>query len=333
MARVVTVQSIMQQARQRVDAALSNDPPDSDLLAMLNQAFPRYYDLLVEAYGQDYFFSSVNIVTVGGQADYALASLIPDFYKLRFIDLQWSLNGAKVPIEPYNEALRDAYSFGSAQYVPGGATLTVSYTPTCPTLAQYASLAVTAPDGVNQLVFTASQPGTWGLGVSVQIVPGSGALSVTNNGLAVTVTLASGGSTGSAIVAAVNAAVATILTASDPYGAETFTAAQAATNLSGTVSYDFINGWERLLIVDCALQIMQRVERDGSILVAELNKLIADVRALSATRDSGACVELKDYEAERTLWPWAPPFLRGFTYRLQGGNLHLLPMLAGQGVA
>jgi hypothetical protein len=331
--RIIDVASLVAQARQETDTVGSRNPPDSDLLGFCNREMPSWFDIITEAYSQDYNFTTATILTVAGVADYALPVSI---YKLRFADLQFGPNGAKIPLQPYNEALRDSYSFGQPQYIQGGQTITLSYTPTCPVLQQYASLTFNSADGIDGIVFTAKAAGSAGLNVSIQFTTGAGGATTVTIGstpYAVVVNLKTGGDTIQNVLAAlaasaaakqvVNAAALTLVQT------DSFTAAMAQTNLGGTVSWDFVGGWESLIIAGMAMRICRRLDRDYSGFIGEYTQKLADIKAMAVTRDSGSSMEMKDYESERSMLPFAPPFMRTYLYRLQGNNLHLISTMLG----
>lgn len=63
----------------------------------------------------------------------------------------------------------------------------------------------------------------------------------------------------------------------------------AAPTLSsgGTTSWDGINGWERLPVVNTAIAMLQKEESDPSILLAERQSLLSRIQSMSKHRDAG----------------------------------------------
>lgn len=63
----------------------------------------------------------------------------------------------------------------------------------------------------------------------------------------------------------------------------------AAPTLSsgGTTSFDGINGWERLPVVNTAIAMLQKEESDPSILLAERQSLLSRIQSMSKHRDAG----------------------------------------------
>lgn len=86
---MVTLAQLKERARQRSDMENSNFVSDAELTSYINSSVAELHDLLIGAYGEDYFLSEDTFSTVAGTADYALPD---DFYKLRGVDI--SLNGS-----------------------------------------------------------------------------------------------------------------------------------------------------------------------------------------------------------------------------------------------
>lgn len=94
----VTLAQLRTRARQRADMENSTFVSDSELNFYINSSIAELHDLLVSAYGSDYFLSTHSFSTVASTADYALPA---DFYKLAGIDAQY--NGSDwVALRPFN---------------------------------------------------------------------------------------------------------------------------------------------------------------------------------------------------------------------------------------
>ncbi len=65
--------------------------PPSDWLAYINGSYSELYDLLVTAYGNDYYVAlPFTFVTDGSSDAYLISTYVQDFYKLLGVDLQIS---------------------------------------------------------------------------------------------------------------------------------------------------------------------------------------------------------------------------------------------------
>lgn len=327
----VATSDLILQVRERLDIVGSQNPPDSAILNMLNQAVKRYYDLIVEAYGNDYYFNQTTITTVNNQQYYSLPL---DFYKIRFCDLIVGAAGnQKVPMLPFPEELRDSYGFGSPMFIQSGQQIQVTYTPRAPTLLQYAQLQVLTADGVDYLTLTAQQPGLTGTKTQIVIATGgpAGTATASASGLVVTITIGTG-ATANQVIAAIqsNAGAFSLVSASASQPADLMVqSVLAATNLGGNVQYDFVNGWERLVIADVCAQVAARLDLDPTPFLQEKAELKAEIGQIAQTRDSGHAMEVKDKDIEDFGWPFAPSAFRSYRYRMAGSQLWLVAVVPG----
>lgn len=85
-AGVVTVQQVMDRIRNRADMVNSPFVSDDELLVEIGISQQELYDLLVTAYGEDYYSTTAATITTDGLTD--LYSLPSDFYKLQGCSLQ-----------------------------------------------------------------------------------------------------------------------------------------------------------------------------------------------------------------------------------------------------
>jgi hypothetical protein len=109
MARTITLSDLILQSRQRADKVGSGFILDSELTNYINASISELYDLLVSAYGNDYFISQYKFNTNGTDISYQLPS---DFYKMIGIDLY--LNAARfITLKPYMWNERGMYQDGS----------------------------------------------------------------------------------------------------------------------------------------------------------------------------------------------------------------------------
>lgn len=95
---MVTLAQLKERARQRSDMENSAFIGETELTDYINASIAELHDLLISAYGEDYFLSEDDFSTVAGTADYALPT---DFYKLRGVDI--SLNSSDyITAKPFN---------------------------------------------------------------------------------------------------------------------------------------------------------------------------------------------------------------------------------------
>jgi len=109
MARNTTLLSLRTQSRQRADKVGSGYILDTELNTYINQSISELYDLLVGAYGNDYFLKSYTFATDGSTTDYPVPA---DFYKMAGIDLY--LNASRfITLKPFMWNERGRYQDGS----------------------------------------------------------------------------------------------------------------------------------------------------------------------------------------------------------------------------
>jgi len=94
----VTLLQLKERSRQRADMTTSDFIEDDELRGYINASIAELYDLMVSAYGSDYFLSNSTFTTVSGTLDYALPA---DFYKLMGVDV--NINGNDwFSVRPFN---------------------------------------------------------------------------------------------------------------------------------------------------------------------------------------------------------------------------------------
>jgi hypothetical protein len=224
--------------------------------------------------------------------------------------------------------------------IPGGQTIRLSYAPQAPVLSQYAFLSITTADGIDSITFTAQQAALPGTAVKIVIQLG-GATGVVVSGLTITITIAPTATAGqvqaafNAVPQATNLASCTVTNNGVDSMVQT---AMAATNLGGTIQFDFANGWERQLVADLASMITRRLDRDPTKYEDEKNRIQAKIRTWASKRDSGEPQVCKDVMADR--WMSEGPLLavwpNRFGYRIFGqdpsnpgtGNFYIVPTVA-----
>lgn len=84
----VTLAELKERARNRADMTNSNFISDEELVYYINSSIAELHDILIQAYGNDYYIETSEFTTVANQDDYDLPA---DFYKMRGVDAQ--ING------------------------------------------------------------------------------------------------------------------------------------------------------------------------------------------------------------------------------------------------
>ena len=110
---IMTLAEIRTAARQRADMTESQFVTDSEFNFYINGSYAELYDLLIQAYGNDYFAKTHEFQTTD---DVDLYDLPADFYKLLGVDLRIS-PGADgfISIRPFTFSERNRYATANAQ--------------------------------------------------------------------------------------------------------------------------------------------------------------------------------------------------------------------------
>jgi hypothetical protein len=114
MARSVTLANLILWIRTEAGLTGSTAVTDTEIIALVNVAWPELYDMLVGAYGHDYYAKSGTFSTVAGQRAYALPTVGgvgTDIYKLLGVSL--TVSGETFPIDPVDFNHRDIGSGSS----------------------------------------------------------------------------------------------------------------------------------------------------------------------------------------------------------------------------
>lgn len=95
-------------AREAADMVNSTYVEDSELTRYINASAQELYDLLIAAYGQEYYLSEDSIIVLNGVDTYNLPA---DFYKLLGVDLVLSASGNEaVTLHPYALSERNKFN-------------------------------------------------------------------------------------------------------------------------------------------------------------------------------------------------------------------------------
>lgn len=109
MARTITLLQLKTQSRLRADKVGSGFIQNDELVSYINSSACELYDLLVGAYGNDYFLDSHTFSTVNNTSDYDLPA---DFYKMAGIDYLIGPQEA-LTLKPYQFNERNRYRIGT----------------------------------------------------------------------------------------------------------------------------------------------------------------------------------------------------------------------------
>ncbi len=117
---MITLAELKLQARQRADMTRSNFVSDSELTSYLNSAIAELYDILCEAYGEDYFLTEFEFTTTDEEG----YTLPDEFYELKRLDIKLDTENW-LTLQRFN--LNQETNLRSSTYVAFGGYVNIKY--------------------------------------------------------------------------------------------------------------------------------------------------------------------------------------------------------------
>lgn len=310
MPQYVSLQEIMDQARQRADQVNSVFVAEAELILAVNASAKKLHDLLVSAYGDEYFFETFTDNFTVDQANYPVPA---NLYKLVGIDIETGTGSNRFfTVDRYTNKERNrdvtfSYTGLLLEYRLRGGNIVfapapkdtrqfkINYTPTARKLIKQTFVPADVNAGTDTLTLTAhgllndapiqfSSDGTLPAGLSSNVVYFASA--VTADTLQVSASI--GGAA---------------LDITDTGAAES-----THTLLS---AFDGINGYEDYMVVDVARKMLDKEESDSRPFIAEKERIIFELEQISKHRDSGEPEQMTDVDPFTLVsdFPlrWPPP--------------------------
>lgn len=268
----------------------------------LSQSYKRLYDLLIAAYGNDYYVAAAYQFSLTNSQSYSMpdgstnfrdinGNIAAKFYKLLGLDLQYqaSPNGW-VTLKNFQFIERNKYAYpntttnwngysnlrykiqGDALYIvpiPAQGQLAQAWYAPAPTNLQFRLPAYTN-SGSNVIGSMTDTTGlTVGMNISSNFIQG---IIPANS----TIT-----AVGSTTVTMSNSAQST-------QSATIFSAWNDATLMEG------ISGWDQFVIIDAARKAMSKTEFDASDMKQERDAMLGEIQAMAEARDAGQAFHVSD---------------------------------------
>jgi hypothetical protein len=314
-AGIVTLESLRLQAQERSDQLNSSFLSTSEWNRNIMGSYKELYDLLVAAYGTDYYvaaraqfqtngtsqlFTLPNGTASFTNGDTGSSFVAPPFYKLLGVDLCISIGspGSFVTIRPFNFADRNRYAVPNFQSFYGVTNLryrlngdSLWLTP-IPTGGQWIQLwYIPRPTDIQPEVMcgttsssttvTCTDTSLLSTGMYVQ-APGS-------------LSLFPSGTTISSITPNTSFVVSSAATATS---SNTLVRAW-----SESTTIDGISGWEEYVVVDAAMKAMGKEESDVSLLAAQKQAMTKRLQDMAANRDAANPGTVADVQMSDYWWP------------------------------
>lgn len=297
LAQNVSLGAMRLQAQQRANLEGSNQIVTSEWNQYISQSYKRLYDMLIAAYGNEYFVAPLFQFTVGSSQYYPLpdgtlttiggTSPAPALYKLIGVDLQYS--GAPngwVTMERFEEIQRNQFAWpNTAVNLLGITNLKYRISGT-----NIEFIPVPMSGQVVQLKYIP-------VPTSLQFMP---TCSITNTSTAVTTTDTGDLAVGMNVYGTGIPSGATI-SAIGSATAFTLSAAATATNTTAilscwtdAVTFNGISGWEEYVIIDAAIKALVKQQQPVEDLSLQKAQMVKDIESMAEGRDVGQACHVSD---------------------------------------
>lgn len=289
---IVTLGSMRIQAQQKSD--MENNPAIStpEWNVMLSNSYKELYDLLVAAYGNNYYVATAYPFTVSNAQLYALPS---DLYKLLGVDLQWSASPSGwITLKRFEFIERNKASYLNATAIISAAAQ-AWYIPKPTSLMFMPSCSIT----ISSTNITMSDTSILTAGMSVS-----------GSGIAQNTTVSS-------ITNATTAVISAAATATSAYATLSF--------WRDDTTIDGIAGWEEYILVDAAIK--SGIKQDGNVdyLMKQKEDMRQRISAMAEGRDAGQASHVSDaLSVNGYCYGLNTLGIGQLRYHLLGSNLELL---------
>lgn len=311
---IVTLGSLRIQSQERADQLNSSFLSTSEWNRNIMGSYKELYDLLIAAYGNDYYVNTpIYFTTDGTTYLYALpdgstsftgtisgsSTTPPAFYKLLGVDLGLSTsNDSWVTIRPFNFADRNRYAVPNFQSFYGVTNLRYRLD------GNKLWLTPIPASGQRIQVWYVPRPSD----IQPEVICGTTSASTT-----VTCTDTSNLSTGMSVQAPGSLSLFPAGTTISSITANTsFVVSNAATATSSntlvrawidSTTIDGVSGWEEYVIVDAALKAMGKEESDVSLLAQQKMAMVKRLQDMAANRDAANPSTVADVQWSDFWWP------------------------------
>jgi len=268
----------------------------------LSQSYKRLYDMLVAAYGNDYYIANPYQFTLTSAQSYPLpdgsssfrtvnGNVAPKFYKATGVDLQYSsAPGGWVTLKNFQWIERNKYlnpnitinwnGYSNLRYTIQADSL---YIVPLPQQGQLLQLwYVPAPTNLQFRLPGWSVSGTNVIGSITDTTGLTVGMNITANQVQGIVPQ------GTTITAVGSTTVTMSATAQSTQSPFIFSAWSDATLMEG------ISGWDQFVIIDAARKAMSKKEFDATDMKQERDAMISEITAMAEARDAGQAFHVSD---------------------------------------
>ena len=295
----VSLGALRLQARQRADLENNNAVTDAEFNSYISNSYKRLYNMLIAAYGNDYYVANTYQFSLTNSQNYSLPDGTPafidstgataaKFYKLLGVDLQYSASPSGwVTMKRFELIERNRYAYpntainfngytnlryrlsgSTLMFMPvpmAGQTVRIFYAP-APTNLQFMLPAYSV--GTSNVLGSMSDTTGLTIGMNVflsNVVPSGVTISATST---TTVTMSSN--------------------ALSSQNANIFSFWNDAATLDG------ISGWEEFIIIDAAIKAQIKQEGPTAELIGQRQDMVDEIQSMAEGRDIGQAHHVSD---------------------------------------
>lgn len=281
----VPLAALRLQAQQRSDLENSPNISTPEWNLYISQSYKELYDMLVSAYGNDYFVATPYQFSTGTGAYYSLPS---DFYKLLGVDLQYSGSPTGwISLRRFELIERNKYLY------PNTATNYSGYTNLRYRLSgnQIEFIPLPSSGQLMQLLYIPEPTSLIYTPVCSTTLSSATVSMADVSGLTVGMQAQGTGVPSNTVISSIDTALNTVV----------LSAAATATQSSVVISFwddavtlDGIAGWEEYVIIDAAIKAQIKQERPIDELMVQKAAMKLRIESMAEGRDAGQAHHVSD---------------------------------------
>ena len=293
----VTLGAIRTLAQQESDMLNSNFVTTTEWNSFINNSYKELYDLLVSAYGNEYYVATPYQFTTDGTNK--LFNLPTDFYKSLGVDLQiGNSQNSFVSLKPYNFPERNKYSVPNIQAFYGytnlkykivGSQIMFNMIPVGGQLIQI--WYVPEPSNLQRSFIGSTTNGSAVVGVG------------DTSNLSINMIVSQASNSGSPIPAQTNI-LSKITDTSITLNANAVASGNGQTLFGWfeSTTLDGISGWEEYIVIDAAMKAMAKEESDIQPLLVRKQAMLKRLEDMAEARDAGEPMTVSDSRNNNLVW-------------------------------
>lgn len=288
-----TLGALRLQSQQRADLVGSQAVSTPEWNQYISQSVKELMDMLIAAYGNDYYVADPYEITLNGASLYTLPA---DMYKLLGVDLQYSGSPTGwVTLKRFEFIERNKYSFPNTPTTIMGTT-SLRYR----LVGEKLQLIPSNPAGQTARIWYIPKP------TALQFMPActttlsSATVSMADvTDLTVGMSVDGPGIQASTVISSINTVANTLVMS------KTAQATQSYATLSfwrDDTEIDGIAGWEEYVIIDAAMKAMTKQEEDITALLIQKKAMKDRIEGMSEGRDAGQAHHVSDVMGINSSW-------------------------------